>query len=629
MTQPVNPTPPREPPSVWQWIIGIILCNVIIFSTAVLFIKYSPLKFGPIHGTQMIAEVQACNLNISACDSLSDFTPKTLPHYDNGPSEKPTKNWSYRLNYTPETALIGMQAIYIPKLSETARVTVNGQLIADMDDFFGNQSRQWSKPELYSIPPNLYRAQDNLIDIQISGYAGMGSELFQVYLGPAEILEPVSQRRFWLTRGASRLAFTLLILTTFVLIVLWGLRRRDPVYFWLIVCNMACIGIVTIYTFDVLPLSFPRRVAIIVASILMFFGGLLMFYSAFIKAPVPRLKRIFLLSAAFCGIGTVFTPVAYLPILAQIMSLIGYLIRYFVPAMVFAYRHFVPRSTLIIMFGAYCLIATILIHDSTFLFIDERVANTSLIPYFPIVYLVTVIWLIGSQFLTSLKTSETLARTLQQRVDEKTAELEKSYETLARTQRKQTLNQERQRIMMDLHDGIGGHLVNTIAYLENNQLKDPTLKAALEGALRDLSFMIDSLENNESVTTLLGMFRSRIEPLLESHGIVFKWEIGEEPNMTVKGPSQNLNLLRIIQEAVTNSIKHSGADEITVKTDDISVCVSDNGRGFDIAKLGRKSEKAGGVGFISMRKRAADIGAKLDIQSGDGGTALTLSWPGI
>lgn len=181
--------------------------------------------------------------------------------------------------------------------------------------------------------------------------------------------------------------------------------------------------------------------------------------------------------------------------------------------------------------------------------------------------------------------------------------------------------------MMDLHDGIGGHLVNTIAYLENNQLKDPTLKAALEGALRDLSFMIDSLENNESVTTLLGMFRSRIEPLLESHGIAFKWEIGEEPNMPVKGPSQNLNLLRIIQEAVTNSIKHSGADVITVKTDSTSVHVSDNGRGFDISETGRNFDKAGGVGFISMKKRATDIRAKLTIQSGASGTALTLLWP--
>lgn len=99
------------------------------------------------------------------------------------------------------------------------------------------------------------------------------------------------------------------------------------------------------------------------------------------------------------------------------------------------------------------------------------------------------------------------------------------------------MSDERHRIILDLHDGIGGHFVNTLAYIDNSKIDDPTHKSALEMALRDLSLMIDSLENSDSVSTLLGMFRSRIEPLLSQHGIQFKWKIGEEPDMPQKGPT--------------------------------------------------------------------------------------------
>lgn len=73
------------------------------------------------------------------------------------------------------------------------------------------------------------------------------------------------------------------------------------------------------------------------------------------------------------------------------------------------------------------------------------------------------------------------------------------------------------------------------------------------------------------------------------------------------------NLLRILQEALTNVRRHSGASEVLVSLrldgDDLVAEVADDGRGFD-------PKGPAGIGLRSMRERAAAFGGKLEIESG-------------
>lgn len=280
------------------------------------------------------------------------------------------------------------------------------------------------------------------------------------------------------------------------------------------------------------------------------------------------------------------------------------------------------------MFFTFLLVLACFIHDYGIIALKEHVTTSSVLQFFPLFVMIIVVCLVGSQLLDSLKRSETLSATLQDQVDEKSRALEASFVELEETRRKQAISDERQRIMLDLHDGIGGQLHNTLAYMKNSDLNDQTLENALETTLQDLGLMVDSLGSAESATTLLGMFRSRIDPLMAKRNIKFVWKIGAEPKMRKSGPSQNLNLLRIVQEAVTNSIKHSGCDEITVFTDENSVSISDNGTGIqhDNSKPDEHTSSSG-IGLKSMRQRALKIQAEFDLFSDKYGTKITLSWP--
>jgi len=81
---------------------------------------------------------------------------------------------------------------------------------------------------------------------------------------------------------------------------------------------------------------------------------------------------------------------------------------------------------------------------------------------------------------------------------------------------------------------------------------------------------------------------------------------------------------RILQEALNNVVKHSGADEIDVKLefteDEIFLQVADNGQGFDESQLQRGERKSSAFGLLGMRERATAVGGQLqvDSQAGEG-----------
>jgi signal transduction histidine kinase len=93
-------------------------------------------------------------------------------------------------------------------------------------------------------------------------------------------------------------------------------------------------------------------------------------------------------------------------------------------------------------------------------------------------------------------------------------------------------------------------------------------------------------------------------------------------------PRNALHILRILQEAFTNIVKHAHATEIRVATkvenNFVAVTVTDNGQGFSLAH----ALKNGGKGLFNQMRRAESIGAEICLDSNNEvGTRLTLRLP--
>jgi len=208
-------------------------------------------------------------------------------------------------------------------------------------------------------------------------------------------------------------------------------------------------------------------------------------------------------------------------------------------------------------------------------------------------------------------------------------ELADSHARLREIEQRQTLAQERQRLMQDMHDGLGSSLVSALRVVEHGRLDAVEVAQVLKGCIDDLKLAIDSMEPVEAdVLLLLATLRFRLGPRLESSGIALRWSVKNVPPLEWLNPKNALHILRILQEAFTNIIKHTHATEIRVATsvdyDWVAVTITDNGSGFVVEDA---LKRGGGKGLSNQLNRAESIGAELLWNSSPAGTCLTLRLP--
>lgn len=214
---------------------------------------------------------------------------------------------------------------------------------------------------------------------------------------------------------------------------------------------------------------------------------------------------------------------------------------------------------------------------------------------------------------------------LERRLEDKQRELSKNFKRLNRLAVDRMVSAERERIMREMHDGMGGNLVATLAMVEAGDYEPAELSEAIRASLDDMRLVIDSLDPDvDDIPTLLGMVRCRLEPRMRRRGLRFIWQVDDLPELDGMGPEQYLHILRIVQEAIANVIKHAEASTITVETslDDESAVIEVRDDGVGIA-----DEAAPGRGLGNMRHRAEELGGEVSVDATERGTRVKLTIP--
>lgn len=209
----------------------------------------------------------------------------------------------------------------------------------------------------------------------------------------------------------------------------------------------------------------------------------------------------------------------------------------------------------------------------------------------------------------------------------------------AERQRDAAVQAERQRMMLDMHDGIGAQLVTTVRLARRDDVPREAVAQVAQEALHDLRLVINALDNgSQPLPALLGQLRERIEPPLLALGQRLHWQVDDAPGLPPLVPAQALDVVRLVQEAVSNASRHAGASTIGVALvaapGGCLLQISDDGRGMPAAPAGGPDTARGdgtgtGRGLAGMRRRAARLGGTLRILSGDHGrgTVVQLQLP--
>lgn len=197
-------------------------------------------------------------------------------------------------------------------------------------------------------------------------------------------------------------------------------------------------------------------------------------------------------------------------------------------------------------------------------------------------------------------------------------------------------DKERARLSREIHDNIQQKLVS--AYLNFESIKKEIDQLSFQKQKRlviGLNSLNEGLEDTRSLAHSLmpkqiedfGLYES-LENLISNTDpdINFEFYYKEKERYD---PKIELNLYRIVQEAISNIIKHAEATDVFIQlikiSDTLSLTIEDDGNGFDSDELTLVS---GGFGLHSMKSRAANIGARFDLSSTPGrGTYLIIEVP--
>jgi two-component system nitrate/nitrite sensor histidine kinase NarX len=202
-----------------------------------------------------------------------------------------------------------------------------------------------------------------------------------------------------------------------------------------------------------------------------------------------------------------------------------------------------------------------------------------------------------------------------------------------------TILSERDRIARELHDSLAQVL--GVIHLRLRALETTSASGATDGVTTELADLADVADEayrdvREAILGLRETISAEIglEGALRDYLRKYSRQTGIRTSLACDGdvrkalpPRSEVQLLRVVQEALTNVRKHAGASHVTVRLDcrtaDPVVSVEDDGVGFDPARVAQSLD--GGFGLTSMRERVDQIGGTLDVHTAPGeGTRIVV-----
>jgi signal transduction histidine kinase len=226
------------------------------------------------------------------------------------------------------------------------------------------------------------------------------------------------------------------------------------------------------------------------------------------------------------------------------------------------------------------------------------------------------------------------ATELERLVDDRTAALRRLSGRLLTMQ-----DDERRRIARELHDGLGQDLAAAKmmmdGILEKNSVQanrrvakdaSETMDRAIQ-QVRSLSHLLHPPLLDE--VGLLSALRWYLDGLTKRSGIVTSLDV-QPPSFPRLGAELETAIFRIIQEALTNVYRHSGAQKAWVtlvqRDNQVSVSIRDDGKGIEnpVAELRPGSI---GIGIGGMSQRAKEFGGELRLTNTDPGTLVEIAVP--
>ena len=542
---------------------------------------------------------------------------------------EPLRGLTLRLRTTLEAPPAQAWAVLLSHASTGGRVSVNGHMVGEIRSADATTEVRWRRPHLLAIDPTLLAAGENTLLIQTT-YRGGVHYLAGVEVGPLAEVSRDYELRFFASTILPWIGGTLAACFTLLFALLW-LRRHDPTIalvalasaFWVLRSVFFLVETVPVggeIWLDLLYYVASGGFAAVMTLVLLRLAGRTAARAAWMPALYAAIGPALLLATG--GHATPHLDLLWVP------GLIGMVAIGLAYALLSRVRKHESLQIVVITAITVAIAAALYDYGVAQGWLPE--ATMLALHWAGPLLLAALATPVVDRFVRVLREAEGARTDLETRVREREQMLKRNYERLREGERLQATAAERQRIMQDMHDGLGTQLVSSLMLVERGALTQAQVAQILRESIDDMRLAIDALaQGNSDLLAALGNLRYRMEPRFRAAGIELIWDARDMPEELNVNPDHVLPILRIVQESLTNALKHSSARAVSVaqqvtQTGDeaplLQIRVTDNGKGI-------AGERVGGRGLMNMRSRANKIGGTLTLESVPGsGTRVKFTY---
>lgn len=505
------------------------------------------------------------------------------------------------------------QAVWVYRLGAPYRISADGKALTPIQPFAPDNTHAFNGrvPALFDLPVNARELQIELVTLP---YVPRG--LILVDIAPFDALVPSRSMDVMAVTGFNNTSSTVIIVIGILVLSTWLLRQRDLALLWF---GLACIAWAArgwaYQTFSLQwgallmeqlnPLLVLWTCTCIAASTL---------YS--LKAATHRVVLSLVGTAAALTLGF-----ALAGMLGQGGGLVRSLAFGSAFAMMIGVTFRLMRQTVLgreqtwTMLAGFGALMAGAVHDMGMVVGWVTPDHWSYVtPGFTVMLLCYTV-AVSRYLVRNLSRAEQSNEELEAVILSKTAALENSYSLLRERDRENARSEEREHLLREMHDGLGAQLMTALRGVERGVMPREQVLQALQDSLDDLRLLMDSTDLGRTLAGALVAWRSRWSPRLSSLGIALQWQLDDALEFVQLAPDTVLQIMRIIQEATVNVVKHSQANQITLRTTKaqtlLTIEITDNGVGMT-----SDTPRSGARGLSNMRARAALIMARLNVTVG-------------